>query len=334
MALIVTPGQLSRRSGLYHQLGSTIAAGLPMLQALEMLSQTAHSRSVRPQLLQIISRIQAGSTFSEGAAATGKWLPEFDLALLAAGEKSGRLDGCLRLLSEHYEERARLARVIISNLGYPVFVFHFAIIIFPPVMLKLLIFDGKIFPFLVSKLAILLPIYAAVFALVYATQGRHGVHWRARIEWLLGRVPILGSARRNLALARLSAALEGLISAGVSIVEAWDLAVASSGSPALMRSVASWKAHVIMGMTPSEAVRRSGVFPDMFTALYSSGEVSGKLEESLGRLYKHFRDEGSRQLQIVAQWTPRIVYFGIMLAIAYQVLSFYSNYYGEMMKNF
>jgi hypothetical protein len=54
--------------------------------------------------------------------------------------------------------------------------------------------------------------------------------------------------------------------------------------------------------------------------------VSGALDETLKRLQRLYREEGSRQLQIAAEWAPRILYIGIVLAIAAQVISFYSGF--------
>src|SRR5208337_2280457 len=131
---------------------------------------------------------------------------------------------------------------------------------------------------------VLAPLYGVVIALVYATQGKHGENWRAVIESLLRPVPLLGTARRYLALARLAAALEALISAGVNIFEAWDVAATASGSPALRRAVAAWRPKVTAGQMPSEAVRQCRLFPETFANLYASGEISGKLDESLRNL--------------------------------------------------
>src|SRR5262245_46783216 len=110
MSLIVTPGQLSRRAELYHQLGSTIAAGIPIIQALEIVSDTRGARTLQKPLQHLIVQLQQGATFSEALRSLGQWLPDFDVALLSAGEKSGRLDACFRLLSDYYSERARLVR--------------------------------------------------------------------------------------------------------------------------------------------------------------------------------------------------------------------------------
>jgi type II secretory pathway component PulF len=334
MSLVVTPGRLSRLSNLYHQLGATLAAGIPLIQALEMVVNSPSSRGIRSSLIPIIRQLNSGGTFSEALASSGSWISGFDVALLSAGEKSGRLDACFHQLSDYYQERARLVRSVMSDLAYPLLMLHVAILVFPPDLLRRLVWEGDVVGFLGSKLASVIPLYVSVFLLVFACQGKRGEGWRSLIERILRAVPMLGVARSNLALARLSAALEGLISAGVSIVEAWELAAAASGSPALSRTVLGWRSSILAGQTPAEMVRVSGAFPDLFAGLYHSGEISGRLDETLRRLYRHYQEEGSRKLHAVAQWTPRLIYFGLLLGIAYHVVSFWTNYYGNILNSF
>ena len=150
------------------------------------------------------------------------------------------------------------------------------------------------------------------------------------MESVLHSVPLLGTARRYLALARLSAALEALLSAGVSIVQAWELAGVACGSPALRRASEEIPPAVEAGEMPSEVLSRSGKFPDMFVGQYVAGEISGKLEETLVRLHRYYGEEGSRKLHLVAQWTPRAVYLVVMLAIAYRIVQFWSGYFRQI----
>src|SRR6185295_240835 len=138
-----------------------------------------------------------------------------------------------------------------------------------------------------------------VFLLLYAAQGKHGESWRSRIESCTRRLPMLGTARRSLALSRLAAALEALINAGVSIIDAWELAASASGSPALRRAVLAWKPRVLAGAPPSLVVHDCAEFPELFSNLYHTGEISGKLDESLDRLNAFYREEGSRKLRQV-----------------------------------
>jgi len=161
----------------------------------------------------LIQRIEQGSTFSEAIQTVEGWLPNFDSALLEAGERSGRLPQCFKLLAQYYSERCSLARQVIHDLMYPLFLFHFAIFIgpFPDLFLT-----WNIIAYLTKTLGVLAPIYLITFVIIFASQGRHGESWRAFIETLTHWIPFLGPARRALALSRLAAALEALINAGGS----------------------------------------------------------------------------------------------------------------------
>lgn len=329
MSLLVTPGQLSRRSELYQQLSQLTAAGIGLTQAVEMQRQHPPAVSYRRPLGIIGQKLADGATFHEALRSAGSWMPEFDMALMHAGEQSGRLPACFKLLAAHYETAAALLRKTISSLLYPILLFHMAVFIAPlPDFFR----TWNPLPYLAKTLGLLIPVYAAVVALVYAAQGQHGERWRSLIEHTLHHVPVLGSARRNLSLARLASALEALLAAGVSIIEAWDLAGAASGSPALGRAVVAWKPQVLSGVTPGEAVRHSGAFPDLFCNLYQTGEVTGSLEETLQRLSTLYHEEGARQMKAVAEWTPKLVYFGVAIMVAWQVIKFWTGYFDQINK--
>jgi type II secretory pathway component PulF len=327
MALVITPRQLSHRAELYHQLSQLIDAGIGLPEALEILHRSPPVRSFRPVLARLTSALQQGSTFSQALRNVEGWIPEFDTALLEAGERSGRLPECFKLLAQYYTDRAQLARQVISDLTYPLFLFHFAIFIGP---LPGLVLTGDVASYLSKTLGILLPIYVVIAIVLFACQGRHAERWRAFIETLTRGIPFLGPARRSLALARLSAALEALINAGVPIIEAWELAAGASGSPALRRAVVRWRPQLQSGTTPAEAVQGAPVFPELFANMYNTGEMSGQLDDSLLRLQRYYQEQGSRQMKTFSQWTPKIIYFGIMLMIAYRIVTFYLGYFGKI----
>jgi len=221
MPLIVTPRQLSQRAEFYYQLGSLLTAGVTLMQALETQYRNPPDRSFREPVSNLLKHLRDGHTFGDALERAGRWLSSFDIALLRAGEQSGRLDACFKMMSGYYRERAQLAKNVLSDLTYPVFVFHFAIFLLPfPDLFK----NGDLAVYAGQTVGILAPIYAVILLGMYACQGKHGERWRSKLEALLHPIPVLGRARRELALARLSAALEALISAGVGIVEAWNLA--------------------------------------------------------------------------------------------------------------
>src|SRR5689334_5688435 len=109
MPLIVTPRQLIRRAELYHQLAATTHAGVGLIAALEMVRDSPPHRSFRGPLARVVQELQQGASFADAMSTLGAdWLPTFELALLRAGETSGRLDVCFRFLAEFYRERANL----------------------------------------------------------------------------------------------------------------------------------------------------------------------------------------------------------------------------------
>ncbi len=331
MALILTPGQFTHRAEFYHQLAQLTSAGIGLVQALEQLQRNPPNRSFREPLRRQLEKIKSGSTFTDSLLATSGWLPAFDIALIEAGEKSGRIDDCFRLLAEYYHERARITKQAVSQLTYPVGLVHVAVLVF----LIIVPFAGSQFNASLTLLAlkaalVLAPIYVGTALMIYAFQSRHGQSWRAAMEKLLGCVPLLGKARHFLALSRLALALGALLNAGVSIIQAWEIAANACGSPALRRAILAWQPQVEAGTTPADVVGQCRLFPEMFANFYRSGEISGKLDEALGRLHRYYHEEGSRKLQAFADWTPRAIYGLVAVVIAYEVIQFYAGYFNQI----
>jgi type II secretory pathway component PulF len=321
MAFIVTPRQLSVRAEFYHQFGAMLTAGVPIVEVFKAIHRNPPSRGLRRLLEQWRHAVENGCTFSDAMRSSGEWMPSFDIALLESGERSGRLDATLHLLGNYYEERAALVRQTISDLLYPLFIFHFAILLAP---FPKLFLTGDVTAYLLTVAVPLAPLYGGGFFLVWACQGRRGDLWRTLLEAVCRFIPLLGSARRGLALARLTAAMEALLNAGVSIIKAWELAATASGSPAIKREVLSWHDALESGhATPGGLLSKSSLFPELFTNLYHTGEVSGKLDDALSRLNRYYQDEASRKLKLLARWFPIIIYVIIMGFVAVSIVNQY-----------
>lgn len=331
MALLITPRALAQRGEFYYQLSSMIRAGLPIIGALQTVEKSPPSASYRKPVARMLTELKGGNTFTGALEIVGDWLPIFDKALLEAGEKSGRLDDCFRLLSSYYEERAKLAREVIGQMIYPFCIVHFALLVFPVSLLVAAVLQDQWTALLVNKLIAFGILYGCGLALVLGGGGSRAQWWRATMELLMGLIPVLGSARRNLALARLTAALEALFSAGVGIVDSWELAARASGSPALAREVLKWRPQIeVEQKTPGEILADENVFPTMFTSLYRTGEVSGQLDDTLKRLHEYSRVEGHRQMQLFTRGLTIAIILLIMIAIGAQVVMFWVGYFNNI----
>jgi type IV pilus assembly protein PilC len=327
MSLLVTPSQLNKRSDFYHQLGSLIRAGVPLIQGLEMIHRAPPSGDYKGPLEVLVQQLQAGQTFSESLRRLGEWMPEFDIALMDAGELSGRLDSVLSLLAEHYKEKAQLMATVVSNLIYPFFIIHLALMVFPPSLLGPLVWQGKVMPFILQKLSVFVPLYIFTFIAILSTQGRRSGNWRSMMEQFTSRIPLFGKAARQMALARFTASLEALITAGVSIIDSWVIAARASGSSRLLRAVERLIPRIQSGDTPGEAVQAEPQFPELFRSLYRTGELSGQIDSTLSRLHHHYKHEANAGFKKIAEWTPRIVLILVLIIGGIFVIRFWMNYY-------
>lgn len=331
MAFTVLPGQLERRAELYHQLALAVGAGLPLPLAIRGLADHPVSPSFRRPLRRVAERLDGGDTLAEAIGRLGDWMPEFDRAMIGAGEQSGRLDETLRLLARSCRDRAASLRAMINGLIYPIAVFHVAVLVFPTGLLRALFWEGAVAPFVVQKLSVLLPAYALVLFLLWIAQGSRGRPIRTLFESIVGFLPVLGGAYRALALSRLSMALDSLLNAGVAVTKAWPLAAAASGSPRLQRVTDAWPYQMEAGRTPAELVSASRAFPGQFASLYGTGEISGRVDEILPRLAMHYQEEGERKMRHAAVGFAWFVYALAAAMAAFQIISFWTGYYGGIL---
>lgn len=327
MPLTFLPGQFNDRADFYHQIATLVTAGFGLPHALEQLRDHPPARGFRRPLTRVLHHLGEGYTFAESLQRAGTWMPEFDVSLLEAGEQSGRIDACLKLLADYYSERTRLARSVLNEMLYPVFLLHFALLIFGLINYFA---TWDLTAFLWRTVGVLVPVYLVTGLVIFLMQSSRGRAIRIVMEKLLGLIPLIGRARRHLALARLAMALEALLNAGVNIINAWELAARASGSPTLDRAIATWRAQIEGGVRPSELLRNNRCFPSVFANLYATGEASGHLDDHLGRIHTYYHESGTNIMRQVSAWTPRLLYLVIAAWIGYQIVKFYLGYFQKV----
>ena len=353
---MVTPGQLNRRAELFQQLAAMISAGIPLPKALEMAAKNRSTGIPQKTLRDVTLLLQEGQTFTDaillvsgqkrGPDAAIKpgnrsfWLSDFDIALLSAGEETGRLDASFKLLSRYYASRAKIIRDTITKMIITIVTLHVFLMVMP---LGLLInfvkgiMDNKFsecWPFIIEKIVVFGGGYGLIWFFAFACQGNRGEGWRAMLERIFNFVPMLRTAVKYLAVARLAMALDALLNAGVPIVKSWNLAAAACGSPHLKREILKRTPELERGTTPAEMVSQIRYFPEMFQQLVHSGEISGRMDESLVRLNEYFEDEGFRKLQSFCTIQNYVVYFTVAAFIAVFVINFWLGYFNAALSAF
>lgn len=337
MPFIVTAGQLNRRAQLYHQLGAMIESGVPIMSALDMAGRNPEVRSSKKTVSDLMQAMQSGLTFTESMARVHGWIPEFDVALLSVGEQAGRLDQSFKTLAAFYEARAKIIHDTVADLITTIATLHVFLLVFPLGYLQscakgIFLSDYSLcIPFLIEKALVFGSLYAVVLFLIFACQGNRGEGWRSIVEDVLRPVPVLGTARKYLALSRLAAALGATTRSGVSIVSGWELASVAGGSPRLRRMVSNWEPHIKSGSTHGELINKDRYFPEMFGNFYFTGEQSGRLDDALEKLENYYHDEGFRKLRTFTRIMNGTIYGLIVMMVAYAVIHFYVGYYGNLL---
>lgn len=325
----VSPRNLTRRAELYDQWATLLTAGIPVLRALTTLEKGAFGRRIRHVMARMAVHLEAGGTLAGALEAERHVLDPFDVTVLAMGERSGRLEVCLRDLAAHNRQRAQWTRQVLDGCAYPALVVTTGLVLFPVELIVSGIVETNWAPFLRHK-AQILGVVAAGGAAVTILAASPLSHWiGAGVERIGSWIPVWGSARHELALARLARALDSLLNTGMGVIEAWPAAAEASGSSRLRRHVRRWQEPLASGALVSEAMAGSHLFPSLFRDSYRVAETAGSLDEALPRLRDHYAESAGRKMLALSVWIPRLIYFAVLLYAAGQVIGFWQGYWAQ-----
>jgi type II secretory pathway component PulF len=310
----------SAREAFYRQLGGSLEAGLPILDAVrETGSLASRDRSAFEEAVTLAGTPEAGWQ------ALGGVLPEVELRLLQAGARTGRLTEMMKRLELRAGEQAGLRRTVIGALIYPLIILHMALVLLPlPRMMSAdsgLRFDadayiGTVVPALVVTWLIL------------------GWVWlmareRSRIlDGVLACLPFLRGFRKNQDLADAAFLLGACLEAGLPVDRAWDGVASTVPAARLRRAAGRLAEEARAGHALGPVLAREGaVFPSLFARLYRNGEQTGTLAESCHALAKRCLDEARGSVRIAALLYPLGLSLLVGLYVAAQIVLFYAEYF-------
>ncbi len=307
------------RADIYHNLALMLNAGLPVTRALRTAG--GDSRAKLPAALrQAADHIGQGMTVTEALARHPRLFHPFDLTMLRAGEESGLLGDVLQALAQWHRLRLRMRRMVISNLIYPAALLHVAVLI-PPLPALIL---GNItgLQYLLAVGATLVCIYAPIAAVttIYRLTP-HAGPLRSLLDGLLLRLPLLGGAIRNLALARYCRSFHMLLQAGVPITHCAATSADLAGNATMARILAAGAHSARAGQPVSEGF--AAHLPQDFVQIWQTGEQSGSLDVVLAKLADLTADRAEFTFTELARWTPRLIYLLIVLYAASVILRMY-----------
>lgn len=321
---------LREKQSLYHSLGQLLRSGVPLPGALKSLTQTSGGGQ-RRLIKRLNDAINAGKTMGESMAAQRPDVSELEIGIIAAGERSGRLEYGMTQLAGYFGAFAAAREGIFKKCAYPLFVLHFGILLFD---VKTLIVGGGVVPYLqavLGKLALIYGLGLIVYLLIPLL--RDAGSKSALLDRVLRRLPLIGKIRRAFATSRFCATYGMQLDAGINVIDALEAAQRASLS-GMVRSVIHRAIPEVRnsGVQVGPLLAVSGAFPEAMARSFCVGEQTGELDQELARMGGEYQAEALSRLETAAEWVPRLLYVGILLYVGWSIIAMYKGYISDLGK--
>jgi type IV pilus assembly protein PilC len=290
-----------------RQFSVMIDSGLPIAQALNILSEQSDSKALRDVTGVIAKDIESGSTLAEAFRKYPRIFDDLFTNLIEAGESGGVLDVVLQRLSGYIEKAASLKSKVKSAMVYPITIISVAVLVVMFMMIFIIPTFAKMFKDMGSDLPLPTKIVlgisdfvrgywwamgAAIFGGIWAFKRYYATDKGSQVvDALALKVPIIGTLIRKVAVARFTRTLGTLISSGVAILEALRITARASGNRVVEKAVLNARTAVASGRTLADPLRAAPVFPPMVVHMISVGETTGALDAMLGKIADFYEDE-------------------------------------------
>ena len=291
-----------------RQLAVMMKAGVPLLQAFDIVGRGHSNPSVGKLLMDIKTDVETGSSLAQ---AFRKYPNHFDALfcnLVGAGEQAGILDTLLDRLATYKEKIIAIKGKIKSALFYPISIVVVAMVVTAVIMIFVIpvfkdLFKGfgadlpgptqfvmVISDWFVANWYIVFPLMGAGIWFFFYTWKR-SVAMQRMIDRITLRIPVFGEVIRKACIARWCRTLSTMFAAGVPLVESLDSVAGSAGNYVYFEATKKVQAEVSSGTGLTVAMTNSGVFPSMVLQMCAIGEESGALDSMLSKVADFFEQE-------------------------------------------
>jgi type II secretory pathway component PulF len=305
-----------------RELATAVQAGLPLVQSLKTIERQIRHAGQKAMVGKIIHEVEHGRSLADACRKVGKPFGELTISLIRGGEASGRLGETLEHLATLLDRDVKIRRMLVSALIYPA-ILAFMIVIAIVIMILVIVprilapFAGKL---TTSQLplptrvvigigdvfggywwAILIAVALVLIVFQNAYKRPAG---RLSIDRAMLKLPLMGAALRDVAVARFTRTLGTLVSAGLPALTALRVTKATLGNRAMEQVVEQVCEAVSSGKTISEPMEKSGHFPSLLTQIIGLGERSGRLPQMLNQAATVFEERTETRLKVVASILP------------------------------
>ncbi len=290
-----------------RQFATMINAGLPLVQALQILARQASNPMVRDTVEKVVYEVESGRTLADALKDHPKLFSPLYVNMVSAGEAGGILDTILLRLATFLEKSEALGRKVKGAMIYPAVVLAVAVAAIVILLLFVIpTFETMFASFnqelplptrIVIGLSAFLQSYWLWLLLGAVGGGFLFQRWistssgRLIFDRAMLRAPLLGSLIRKAAIARFTRTLGTLLSSGVSILEGLEITARTAGNRVIHDAVMGSRASIAGGQSIAEPLRESGAFPPMVTQMINVGEETGDLDGMLNKIADFYDEE-------------------------------------------
>src|SRR5688572_7484033 len=291
-----------------RQLAVMMKAGVPLLQAFDIVGRGHSNPSVAKLLLDIKTEVETGSSLGQAFKKHPAYFDALFCNLVTAGEAAGILDTLLERLATYKEKILAIKGKIKSAMFYPVAVIVVALVVTAVIM----IFVIPVFKDLFKSFGADLP--GPTLVVMYISDfmvanwwwlfgglfgGVYGFFWLWKrstamqrfMDRLFLKLPVFGDVLRKAAIARWCRTLSTMFAAGVPLVESLDSVAGSAGNYVYYEATKRIQSEVSTGTSLTVAMTNSGVFPSMVLQMCAIGEEAGALDAMLSKVADFFEQE-------------------------------------------
>ncbi|MDA8361762.1 MAG: type II secretion system F family protein [Gammaproteobacteria bacterium] len=323
-----------------RQLSTMINAGVPMVQAFELLASASDSKPMKNMIEGILNPIKGGERIAQAFARYPKHFNRLFVSLLAAGDQGGILDTILLRLADYREKTLALQKKIRSAMIYPASI----ITVMIGVTAILMIFVIPVFAHLFDSFGATLPAltqavisisnwmrghwYIVVFSPVAAiwlflTAYRKSFGFRTQVDRLALKLPIMGDVVLKGSVARFMRTLATMQAAGVPINEALETLSRISNNVIIERAVEQARLRVLEGGYISDSLKESKVFPAMATHMLAIGEQTGAIEVMAEKVADFYEGEVSETVDRMSTLMEPLIMVVLGVVVGTLVVAMY-----------
>lgn len=319
------------KATLYRDLARLIGADFHADRAVALLA----GQNPAPRKKAFLDGLERGLARRAGIAKAleeenSELVTGVEVALVSAGEASGRLAEAFEHLAHYFEAVDAGVREARGALVYPLVLAHLGIVL--PEIPALFVDDGRGNP-LASMAVKIGALWLLAFVGWRAWRGLSAAAVKsAPVDAWLGRVPLIGAVRRHWALARFAQVFHAGLLAAMNMARVTRLAGEAAQSGVLLRGTAAAAARIETGAPLASSLGASGAFPRMFVDSIAVAEEAGAVDKEMRRWAAVETGLAGEAMRRLVSWLPRIVYGTVALYIAWRIIAMFMGVYAPLFK--